>query len=758
MRSILTSLTLLVLFVVSSPVFFRNESVSAVTSCPGGIVVLLGIDAEDRFATNQHGPISTYAAIVGNTLLQVTNGGTGILVIGGGKSPSDDATRFWSAIATATGQRVTFINGAIGILRRPFSGFAMIVVVSDANDTSGGLTQEENDALAARAADVSTFVESGGGLFGLSSNFANPYPYVSQFGVFAVHTHIPGNTGVGYDHIILTDTGLAFGLSDTLNVCCWHDEFADFPPPFQALATNFYTGQAAAIAGTHVKRPRPAVLVLNCPPDQTLSASPSDCGALLDYPIPTINDACATVICVPPAGLFLGLGVTTVTCTTDGAPSCSFRVRVVDDTAPTLTCPGNLTQALAPGQTQMMVSYPPPHVTDNCVGAMATCSPPSGASFPAGISVVTCTGRDAAGNLAVCSFTVSVRDPEPPTIKCPSNIAVEPPPGQCTAVVNFPGPLATDNFPGLTVISSPPSGSTFPSGLTTVTSTATDAAGNQATCSFTVTVNCKLVVHIAGGKGELEFSGAQPVGKKKEPTPDCHCQDGFAITNPGNADLVLTLDSILRVGKQVSDGVITNPDDRKFFSVRLVNPDGSVVVLEPGSRVVIAAGQEQDFIVVLRPLIPAAAGKTASLAASEVLPDLLTSTIVFRDSATNVIPINIVAQIDGGVRVINANNPRRASGRVILSRTDDGLQVMFGVFDADLDVTQAKYEFLDAGGNVIGQAIEVDLVQSIADNHIAKGQSFMVTQRFTGGSTQQVASVRVTVFDSQSSSTGEAHL
>jgi len=38
------------------------------------------------------------------------------------------------------------------------------------------------------------------------------------------------------------------------------------------------------------------------------------------------------------------------------------------------------------------------------------------------------------------------------------------------------------------VVSNPPSGSVFPVGVTTVTSTATDASGNTATCSFTVTI------------------------------------------------------------------------------------------------------------------------------------------------------------------------------------------------------------------------------------------------------------------------------
>ncbi|HTF37218.1 MAG TPA: HYR domain-containing protein, partial [Blastocatellia bacterium] len=43
------------------------------------------------------------------------------------------------------------------------------------------------------------------------------------------------------------------------------------------------------------------------------------------------------------------------------------------------------------------------------------------------------------------------------------------------------------NCPGVTVVCNPPAGSCLPVGVTTVTCTATDASGNTATCSFTVT-------------------------------------------------------------------------------------------------------------------------------------------------------------------------------------------------------------------------------------------------------------------------------
>jgi hypothetical protein len=79
---------------------------------------------------------------------------------------------------------------------------------------------------------------------------------------------------------------------------------------------------------------------------------------------------------------------------------------------------------------------------------------------------------------------------EPPQITCPSNVtavAVTCPPSS-NGIVTFPPPTASDNCPGVTTNCTPPSGSSFPVGTTTVTCTATDAAAKTAMCSFTVTV------------------------------------------------------------------------------------------------------------------------------------------------------------------------------------------------------------------------------------------------------------------------------
>ncbi|MFM2078176.1 MAG: hypothetical protein RJA49_2066, partial [Actinomycetota bacterium] len=93
-----------------------------------------------------------------------------------------------------------------------------------------------------------------------------------------------------------------------------------------------------------------------------------------------------------------------------------------------------------------------------------------------------------AGNLATTTLTVTVKDTAAPVITLPDNQVLpsnKPTVGvvytyTATAVDIVSGPVATTCAPA--------SGTTFTFGITTVTCTATDAAGNKATASFTVTV------------------------------------------------------------------------------------------------------------------------------------------------------------------------------------------------------------------------------------------------------------------------------
>jgi hypothetical protein len=79
-------------------------------------------------------------------------------------------------------------------------------------------------------------------------------------------------------------------------------------------------------------------------------------------------------------------------------------------------------------------------------------------------------------------------DRMPPTIDCPSEIIEAARPGECSAKITYPL-SAVDEFSGVeTTICTPPSGSIFPVGASTVTCDASDKAGNTSQCSFTVTV------------------------------------------------------------------------------------------------------------------------------------------------------------------------------------------------------------------------------------------------------------------------------
>jgi len=113
-----------------------------------------------------------------------------------------------------------------------------------------------------------------------------------------------------------------------------------------------------------------------------------------------------------------------------------------------------------------------------------TQSPPG--PYPVGTTVVTLTVTDAQGASSSCTGRVTVVDGTPPAITCPADMAVE---GETEAgaVVTFTA-AAADACSDPTIVCTPPSGSLFPIGKTTVVCLATDPAGNAASCGFEVTV------------------------------------------------------------------------------------------------------------------------------------------------------------------------------------------------------------------------------------------------------------------------------
>jgi HYR domain len=224
------------------------------------------------------------------------------------------------------------------------------------------------------------------------------------------------------------------------------------------------------------------------------AAGPS--GAAVPYTAPTASDAVdgtVAVSCAPASGSTFAIGHTTVTCsahdaTGNQAAARSFDINVRDTTAPAIQAHGDLV-AEASGAGGATVSYTAAAASDAVDGSVSvSCAPASGTTFALGHTTVTCTAQDAKSNVTHSSFDVDVRDTTAPVIQIPADIAVAAT-SPAGAAVSFSA-TATDAVDGTDVVScGPSSGTTFAVGQTTVTCTAGDAAGNQASSqSFSVFV------------------------------------------------------------------------------------------------------------------------------------------------------------------------------------------------------------------------------------------------------------------------------
>lgn len=127
-----------------------------------------------------------------------------------------------------------------------------------------------------------------------------------------------------------------------------------------------------------------------------------------------------------------------------------------DDTAPILAFSPNLVRPADAGScTQAVVTYSAPGATDNCdLTPTVVCTPPSGSVFPVGVTTVTCTATDDAGNVATSTFTVTVTATNAvdvvvqlpgsvPTSRCIRFVADTCGTSVADVVLNFSGPTPT---------------------------------------------------------------------------------------------------------------------------------------------------------------------------------------------------------------------------------------------------------------------------------------------------------------------------
>jgi N-acetylneuraminic acid mutarotase len=266
----------------------------------------------------------------------------------------------------------------------------------------------------------------------------------------------------------------------------------------QDLAGNTSTGSFTV----QVNVPDTTPPTLQLPAPITADAT-SPQGATVTYTVaatdPDNSADQVTTNCTPASGSVFPVGTTTVNCSAQDAAgntsTGSFPVVVQDVTAPTLQLPTTITMnATSPQGATVNYAVSATDPTNTAAQIVITCTPLSGSVFPVGATTVDCSAQDPAGNTSTGSFRVIVQDVTAPTLQLPVTITADATSAQ-GVVVNYTT-AATDptNTPDqLTVNCTPPSGSVFPIGTTTVICDAQDPAGNTTTGSFPITVNPKTV-------------------------------------------------------------------------------------------------------------------------------------------------------------------------------------------------------------------------------------------------------------------------
>ncbi|MFO7874720.1 MAG: HYR domain-containing protein, partial [Bacteroidales bacterium] len=165
-----------------------------------------------------------------------------------------------------------------------------------------------------------------------------------------------------------------------------------------------------------------------------------------------------------------------------------------------------------------------------------------GVEFNVGTTTVTWVVRDTEGNEDECSFMVSVEDNEPPQISgMPNNITQNTDAGECGAIVTWTEPTATDNCNVVSFTSTHNPNESFPAGETTVSYTATDAAGNETTESFTITITDTEAPVISGMPSNITQDtdagecGAVATWTEPTATDNCNVVSFTSTHNPNES-------------------------------------------------------------------------------------------------------------------------------------------------------------------------------------------------------------------------------
>ncbi|MBV1889227.1 MAG: HYR domain-containing protein, partial [Proteobacteria bacterium] len=237
---------------------------------------------------------------------------------------------------------------------------------------------------------------------------------------------------------------------------------------------------------------------ITCPSNMNVVNAIGFCYAQVNYATPVGADNCSGQVTIQTAGLPsgsnfpIGLTINTfqVTDTAGNTATCSFNITVTDSEFPAITCPTDITMNNDLGLCSAVVNYTTPTGTDNCAGqnTIQTAGLPSGSIFPIGTTTNTFEVTDAANNVTVCSFDVTVNDTELPIALCQDiSVQLDPSTGLASILPTDIDNGSSDNC-AYTLSLSITSFDCNDIGNNSVTLTITDDSGNSSSCTANVLV------------------------------------------------------------------------------------------------------------------------------------------------------------------------------------------------------------------------------------------------------------------------------
>ncbi len=270
-----------------------------------------------------------------------------------------------------------------------------------------------------------------------------------------------------------------------------------FAPGVLNLGANTVTWTATDAAGNFATADQTVTVVdttdptVTAPPTASFEASGlSTPLTQVDYGTATGTDAVGPVTITDNAPAVFSLGLTTITWTaTDGEGNFVTADQIIslqDTTAPTVTAPATASfeaTGLATPLTQ--VDYGTATGTDAVGPVTITDNAP--AVFSLGLTTITWTATDGEGNFTTADQTVTVVDTTGPAIAAPAAVTTEAT-GLTTPLtqLDYGTATGTDTVGPVTITNNAPA--VFPLGLTVITWTATDGAGNSNSAPQNVTV------------------------------------------------------------------------------------------------------------------------------------------------------------------------------------------------------------------------------------------------------------------------------